>query len=89
MTKTKRITKRLATAGALAICATAGATLCAGAAFAQSEPNCGPNAPAGDTYGVPVSGSAQARAGARLCEQMNAHSGRYGWGWRHEYGYWR
>ncbi len=73
-------------AGAFAM----GVTVCAGtAAFAQSEPNCGPNAPAGDTYGVPVSGSAQARAGARLCEQMNAHNGRYGWQWRGEYGYWR
>ena len=83
MTKTKLI----ALAGAFAICASMAATLCAGtAAFAQSEPNCGPNAPAGDTYGVPVSGSAQARAGTRLCEQMNAHSGRYGWR-RGEYDY--
>jgi len=77
--------KLIAVAGAFATAA----TMCAGtAAFAQSEPNCGPNAPAGDTYGVPPSGSAQAREGTRLCEQMNAHNGRYGWRRRGEYG-WR
>jgi hypothetical protein len=76
--------KLIAVAGAFAI----GSTLCAGtAAFAQSQPNCGPNAPAGDTYGVPTSGSAEARAGARLCEHMLAHGGRYGWRRHREYGY--
>jgi hypothetical protein len=76
--------KLIAMAGAFAVGATMGAGT---AAFAQSEPNCGPNAPAGDTYGVPVSGSAQAREGARLCEQMEGHYGRYGWRGRGEYGY--
>ncbi len=78
--------KLIAMAGAFAVAATMGAGT---AAFAQSQPNCGPNAPAGDTYGVPTSGSAQAREGTRLCEQMNAHNGRYGWRRRGEYGYWR
>jgi len=65
-------------------------TLCAGtAAFAQSSANCGPNASAGDTYGVPASGSAQARTGAQWCQDMAAHNGRYGWRRRGEYGYWR
>jgi len=73
--------KLIAMAGAFAMAAGT-------AAFAQAEPNCGPNAPAGDTYGVPQSGSAQARAGTRLCAQMNAHNGRYGWRRRGEYG-WR
>ena len=78
-------TKLIAMAGAFAMTA----TMCTGTgAFAQSQPNCGPNAPAGDTYGVPTSGSAQARAGARLCEHMAAHNGRYGRRWRGEYG-WR
>jgi len=31
------------------------------ASFAQSQRNYGPNPPPGDTYGVPPSGSAQAR----------------------------
>lgn len=76
--------KLIAMAGALAM----GATMFAGtAAFAQAQPNCGPNAPPGDTYGVPTSGSAQARAGARLCEHMAAHNGRYGWRRHHGYGY--
>jgi hypothetical protein len=80
--------KLIAMAGAFATSAAMCTTMCAStAAFAQSSPNCGPNAPAGDTYGVPVSGSAQARAGARLCEQMAAHNGRYGWRRRGEYGY--
>jgi hypothetical protein len=80
--------KLIAKAGAFAICIIMGATLCAGtAAFAQSSPNCGPNAPAGDTFGVPTSGSAQARAGARLCQDMAEHNG-YGWRGR-GYGYWR
>jgi hypothetical protein len=78
--------KLIAVAGAFAISAVMGAGT---AAFAQSQPNCGPNAPAGDTYGVPTSGSAEARAGARRCEQMLAHNGRHGWRWRREYGYWR
>ena len=77
--------KLIAIAAAFAVAVTMGAGT---AAFAQAQPNCGPNAPAGDTYGVPTSGSAQARAGARLCEQMNAHNGRYGWRRRGEYG-WR
>ncbi len=74
--------KLIAMAGAVAVAASMGAGT---AAFAQAQPNCGPNAPAGDTYGVPTSGSAQARAGARLCEHMNAHNGRYGWRRRGEY----
>jgi hypothetical protein len=77
--------KLIAVAGAITIGTIMGAGT---AAFAQAQPNCGPNAPAGDTYGVPTSGSAQARAGARLCEHMNAHNGRYGWRRRGEYG-WR
>ena len=51
--------KLIAMAGAFATSAAMCTTMCAStAAFAQSSPNCGPNAPAGDTYGVPVSGSA-------------------------------
>jgi len=76
--------KLIAMAGAVAIGTTMGAGT---AAFAQSEPYCRPNAPAGDTFGVPPSGSAEAREGARLCEQMNAHNGRYRWRRRGEYGY--
>ena len=68
--------KLIALAGALAI----SATMAAGtAALAQSQPNCGPNAPAGDTYGVPTSGSAQARAGAQWCQDMAGHNGPYRW----------
>jgi hypothetical protein len=76
--------KLIAMAGAFSMCTTMGAST---AAFAQSEPYCGPNAPAGDTYGVPASGSAQARAGARLCQHLAAHNGRYGWRWRDGYYY--
>ena len=66
--------KLILVAGAFAVCAGT-------AALAQSQPNCGPNAPSGDTFGVPTSGSAQARAGARRCEAM---LGRYGHHhWRH------
>jgi hypothetical protein len=55
-------------------------TLCAGtAAFAQAQPYCGANPPAGDTYGVPFSGSAAARAGARACQNRAAHYGRHSW----------
>jgi hypothetical protein len=46
---------------------------------AQSQPNCGPNAPADDTYGVPFSGSAAGREGARRCQNIETHNGRYGW----------
>jgi hypothetical protein len=69
--------KLLLIAGAVAMCASA---MCAStAAFAQSQPNCGPNAPSGDTFGVPTSGSAQARAGARRCEAMLGHYGHHRW----------
>jgi len=64
--------KLILIAGAVAMCAST-------AAFAQSQPNCGPNAPSGDTFGVPTSGSAQARAGARRCEAMLGHYGHYRW----------
>lgn len=62
--------KLIVMAGAFAMCATT-------AAFAQSQPYCGPNPPSGDTYGVPTSGSAHARAGARLCSAIQAHRGRH------------
>lgn len=61
--------KLIIMAGALAMCAST-------AAFAQSQPYCGANPPLGDTYGVPTSGSAQARAGARRCEAIKAYRGR-------------
>jgi len=65
--------KHIIVAGAFAMCAST-------AAFAQSQPYCGPNAPSGDTYGVPFSGTVQAREGARLCRHREGHNGRYGWG---------
>ena len=36
--------------------------------LAQSQPNCGPNAPAGDTFGMPPSGTLAGQAGARRCQ---------------------
>ena len=73
-------TKLLLVAGALLACASA-------AAVAQSQPNCGPNAPTGDTYGVPFSGSAAGREGARRCRNIEAHNGGYGWRSRGAYYY--
>jgi hypothetical protein len=64
--------KLLLLAGTLTVCAST-------AAFAQAQPYCGSNPPAGDTYGVPFSGSAAARAGARACQDKEARHGSYGW----------
>lgn len=70
--------KLIIVAGAFAVCTST-------ASFAQQQPYCGPNPPAGDTYGVPFSGSAAARAGARACQAKAGHYGRYGWRARHYY----
>lgn len=49
--------------------------------LAQSQPNCGPNAPGvGDTYGKPFSGTLAARQGADRCQ---------GYIWRHSHRYYR
>jgi hypothetical protein len=46
--------------------------------LAQSQPNCGPNAPAGDTFGTPTSGTLGGQAGARRCQERNyRHSYRH------------
>jgi hypothetical protein len=42
--------------------------------FAQSSPNCGPNAPGtGDTFGKPVSGTLEGQRGAERCRTRNFH----------------
>jgi hypothetical protein len=46
--------------------------------LAQSQPNCGPNAPAGDTFGTPTSGTLAGQASARRCQERNyRHSSRH------------
>lgn len=47
--------------------------------LAQSQPNCGPNAPSGDTFGAVPTGTLGAQRGARRCQAHNA----YGWSYRH------
>jgi len=46
--------------------------------LAQSQPNCGPNAPFGDTFGTVPTGTLDGQWGARRCEARNA----YDWSYR-------
>ena len=45
--------------------------------LAQSQPNCGPNAPAGDTFGTVPTGTLGAQRGAARCQARNAHAYRH------------
>ena len=64
--------KTLLAAGAILLSATT-------VSLAQSQPNCGPNAPAGDTFGTVPTGTLGAQQGATRCQARNA----YGWTYRH------
>jgi hypothetical protein len=45
--------------------------------LAQSQPNCGPNAPTGDTFGTVPTGTYGAQRGAARCQARNVHAYRY------------
>lgn len=61
------------------------ALLGASSAFAQSQPNFGPNAPSrGDTYGKPMSGAHPPPSGARAYA-YRSHSWHWRWHRHHRY----
>jgi hypothetical protein len=66
--------KTLLAAGAILLSATT-------VSLAQSQPNCGPNAPFGDTFGTVPTGTLGAQWGARHCQARNA----YAWSHRRHY----
>ncbi len=66
--------KTLLAAGAMLLSATT-------VSLAQSQPNCGPNAPFGDTFGTVPTGTLSGQWGARRCEARKA----YAWSHRHHY----
>jgi hypothetical protein len=42
--------------------------------LAQSQPNCGPNAPSGDTFGTVPTGTLGAQRGAARCQARNSYA---------------
>lgn len=62
--------RTLFAAGAILLSATA-------LSLAQSQPNCGPNAPTGDTYGTVPTGTYGAQRGAARCQARNVHAYRH------------
>ena len=66
--------KTLLAAGAMLLSATT-------VSLAQSQPNCGPNAPTGDTFGTVTTGTLGAQRGAARCQARNA----YAWSHRHHH----
>lgn len=68
--------KTLLAAGAILLSATT-------VSLAQSQPNCGPNAPAGDTFGTIPSGTLGAQRGAARCQARNAYASSYRHHYRH------
>lgn len=51
--------------------------------LAQSQPNCGANAPAGDTFGTVPTGTLGAQRGAARCQARNAYGAAYRYHRRH------
>jgi hypothetical protein len=45
--------------------------------LAQSNPYCGPNAPTGNTYGTPHTGTLAGERGGELCRRLNFHRHAY------------
>jgi hypothetical protein len=62
--------KTLLAAGAILLSATT-------MSLAQSQPNCGPNAPTGDTFGTVTTGTLGAQRGAARCQARNAYDSAY------------
>ncbi|HEX5211090.1 MAG TPA: hypothetical protein VFW22_05095 [Pseudolabrys sp.] len=68
--------KTILAAGAILLSATT-------VSLAQSQPNCGPNAPSGDTFGTVPTGTLGAQRGAARCQAHNAHAYRHHRHYRH------
>jgi len=71
--------KTMLAAGAILLSATT-------VSLAQSQPNCGPNAPSGDTFGTVPTGTLGAQRGAARCQARNAYASSYR---RHHYRHYR